>query len=115
MDLMNAGADAVQACTAPIFDPFLAWKTRFHLNRIDTVLVKSDQPRVEDFPFPRNNLETESFRNAEIAVEAIRKRSDQKISHEVFRLRWNEWMRERPNTQDAFAHRSRKARTVLDW
>jgi len=63
-DLLAAGADAVQACTTPMFDPLLAWKVR---------LLQPVASLQASLIGPRDEAEFRSMSNATQAVTKLRK------------------------------------------
>ena len=120
-DLLNSGADIVQACTAPMFDPLLAWKVRFHLieaadfirrKQLDSTFLKDDQ-----IPFlaPRDEIERESQRYLDAAVKEIKKRTRKDIPYVKVRDEWNLWMNQRSDSLIGDAHHIRPARSKAEW
>jgi hypothetical protein len=115
--LRDLGADAVQVCTAAMFDPFLAWKTRFHIRRISNSAAAGPSKVEKDFLIhPRNEMEHECYKNAERAIREIRKRdANIKVDHAVFVDQWNSWMAGRTNTMLGDAQKRTPLLTVHDW
>lgn len=113
VELLDAGADAVQACTAPIFDPLLAWKVRFHLKQFEHQISKEEaKPMLQ----PRNQAEIESFQNALEAYAAIQRRYPQRaVPYDVLREKWNAWMEQRVGAPVGQAHRISPPRTFAEW
>lgn len=112
MDTMNAGADVVQACTAPMFDPLLAWKVRFHLKQIEAPSTAGKPLRF----LPRDAVEMESLQNAyEAASELQRRYPDRAVPWSVFSEKWDLWMEQRPSSPVGKARRVEGARPVADW
>jgi dihydroorotate dehydrogenase len=70
VELMKAGADGVQACTTPMFDPFFALKVRYGLTRVPKAL--RNLPVAESsgthLVLPRTGTENESFEQLQAAV-----------------------------------------------
>lgn len=123
VDLMNEGANVVQACTGPMFDPLLAWKVRFNVSQLKRKiertqydLLTSEQNARPELIFPRDVVETESYNNAEAAVREIKKRfPKRKVSHEVFLNEWNTWMQQRPPLLIGEAQRVPPAQSLNEW
>lgn len=120
VQLQSIGVDVIQACTAPIFDPFLAWKTSFHIHRLRHSLQSqesTDTSRCSFLIHPRNEMERECFKNAEKAVREIRRRdAGLVVTHEHFMDKWNTWMRGRSNALLGQAQRRAPSiRTTSDW
>lgn len=123
IDLMNEGANVVQACTGPMFDPLLAWKARFKVSQLikraeqhqSDMLVSEQHTRLE-LMFPRDETERESFNNAEVAIREIKKRfPKRKVPHELFLNEWNAWMQQRPPVLRGEAQRVPVARSLNEW
>jgi dihydroorotate dehydrogenase len=98
VELMNAGADVVQACTAPIFDPLLALKVRFHLSHSSSILKRRNQVLNTSIGLllPRDQVESDSFRELEQAVREIQRRSpEREISYDLMVATWNHWLSKR--------------------
>jgi dihydroorotate dehydrogenase len=113
VELMDAGANVVQACTAPMFDPLLAWKVRFHLKQFEHQ-VSTDVAL--PFTQPRDQAEIESFRNAFEAYGEIQRRHPERaVPYDVFRAKWNAWMEQRPAGPVGKAHRISAPRTFAEW
>ena len=113
VELLDAGADVVQACTAPMFDPLLAWKVRFHIKQF-----RHQIPEEKALPFlqPRDQAEIDSFRDAMEAYAEIQRRFPERaIPSDVFRERWNAWMEQRPSAPVGKAHRLSSRRTFAQW
>ena len=118
VELLNEGVDTVQACTAPMFDPLLAWKARYHLDRADTLVLErgKTQSTVETLLFPIHESEFESYKHAEAAIRLVKKRSPGvDVSHERFTAIWNDWMKESPASPAGTSQRMRTVRSVVDW
>ena len=113
VELLDAGADVVQACTAPMFDPFLAWKVRFHLKQFEHQISNQEAlPMLQ----PRNQAEIESFRNALEAFAAINRRYPQRaVPYSVLQEKWNAWMEQQPGAPVGKAHRISSPRTFAQW
>lgn len=110
--LRDAGADVVQATTAPMFDPLFAWKTRYHLERFEP--DTSTQPAIA-LTTPRDQIERDSQRNAYYAVSQIQRRfPNEPVPWEKFCGIWNGWMAQRPVVPEASARRM-VPRTVSQW
>jgi dihydroorotate dehydrogenase len=113
VELMDAGASVVQACTAPMFDPLLAWKVRFHLKQFEHH-VSTDVAL--PFTQPRDQAEIESFRNAFEAYGEIQRRYPERaVPYDVFRAKWNAWMEQRPVGPVGKAHRISAPRKFAEW
>jgi dihydroorotate dehydrogenase len=112
VELQDSGADLVQACTAPMFDPLLAWKVRFDLKKLE--------PRISSAPAlplteTRNLVEVESLRNLyEAASELNRRFPTKPIGYDRLAETWNAWMEQRPIIPQARAHRQ-SPRTLAQW
>lgn len=118
VELLNAGADVVQACTAPMFDPLLAWKVRFHFWRTEAALPKKYTSPDDPLFLPRNQYEIESFKNLHKAVGEIERRSPGfKVPYEVVRTNWNEWMEQRSSLLMGKAQRLSlpRTRSTEEW
>lgn len=106
-DLLAAGADAVQACTTPMFDPLLAWKVRL-LQPVSSLQASLIAPRDEA-----------EFRSMSNATQAVTKLNEmyphRKMPAEVFGKKWNEWMSARPVAYPGRAQRVAGPRTVTEW
>lgn len=113
VELLDAGASIVQACTAPIFDPLLAWKVRFHLKQSEhNVPTDPALPLLQ----PRNQAEIDSLRNAFEAYGEIQRRSPERaVPYHVFQEKWNHWMEQRPTAPIGRAHRISAPRTYPEW
>jgi dihydroorotate dehydrogenase len=113
VELMDAGASVVQACTAPMFDPLLAWKVRFHLKQF-AHHVSTDVAL--PLTHPRDQAEIESLRNAfEAYGEIQRRHPGRAVPYDVFRAKWNAWMEQRPVAPVGKAHRLSAPRTFAEW
>jgi dihydroorotate dehydrogenase len=113
VELLDAGANVVQACTAPMFDPLLAWKVRFHLKQFEHHIPKERALPVFQ---PRDQAEIESFRNAIEAYGEIQRRyPGRAVPYDVFREKWNTWMEQRPSAPVGKAHRISAPRTFAEW
>jgi dihydroorotate dehydrogenase len=113
VELLDAGADVIQACTAPMFDPLLAWKVRFHIRQF-----RHHIPEEKALPFlqPRDQAEIDSFRDAMEAYAEIQRRFPERaIPSDVFREKWNAWMEQRPSAPVGKAHRLSSRRTFAQW
>lgn len=105
--LLAAGADAVQACTTPMFDPLLAWKVR---------LLHPTASLQASLIAPRDEVEFRSLNNATLAVTKLREmHPHRKLPAEAFGKKWNEWMSARPVASPGRAQRVAGPRTVLEW
>ena len=113
IELLDAGADVVQACTAPIFDPLLAWKVRFHMHQFERkVGVEAATALLQ----PRNQAEIDSFRNAFEAYSQIQRRYPARaVPYEIFQQKWNDWLEHRPSSAIGKAHRMPAPRTFEEW
>ena len=112
IELQNAGADIVQACTAPMFDPLLAWKVRFELKKLEPRISSAPAIRLAE---PRNQCEVESFRNLfEAQAELNRRRPQHPVDYDRVCTAWNVWMQQRPHIPEARAHRM-SPRTCAQW
>jgi len=113
VELLNAGANVVQACTAPMFDPLLAWKIRFHLKHSGITLHR---PQDECVPLlPRDRIELDSWRNLHAAAREIRNKTGHDVPHLLACEKWNNWANSRSNPRPADAYRFSGARGVADW
>jgi dihydroorotate dehydrogenase len=113
IELLDAGADVVQACTAPIFDPLLAWKVRFHMNQF---MRKVGVDAATALHQPRNQADIESFRNAFEAYSQIQRRYPARaVPYEIFQQKWNDWIEQRPSAPIGKAHRMSAPRTFEEW
>lgn len=119
IELLEAGVDAVQTCTAAIFDPLLPWKVRFRM-AAQSPQVKAIR-RLEAGGFddqialPNDAVEQRSFRNAETAVKELFNRKGVRVPHDSFVRAWNEWMWIRADSGVGMARRSSAARTTAEW
>src|SRR5207253_240291 len=112
VELLNVGADLVQACTAAMFDPLLAWKVRFGLKQLEPKISDAQAVRMVE---PRNQVEIESLKNLyEAASEIQRRFAGRRVPYERFAEKWNVWMETRPNIPDARAHRL-SPRSFAQW
>jgi dihydroorotate dehydrogenase len=113
VELMDAGATVVQACTAPMFDPLLAWKVRFHLKQFEHhVSTDLALPLTQ----PRDQAEIESLKNAFEAYGEIQRRHPERtVPYEVFQTKWNAWIEQRPIGPVGKAHRLSAPRTFPEW
>jgi dihydroorotate dehydrogenase len=111
--LLDAGADIVQACTAPMFDPLLAWKVRFHLKQFEHhISAEKALPLLQ----PRDQTEIESLKNAFEAYGEIRSRYPERaVPYDVFREKWNAYIEQRPDIPVGTAHRISAPRTFAQW
>lgn len=120
IELLNAGANVVQACTAPMFDPLLAWKLRFHISQSEAAIQKKYAPLLSAeeaiLLFPRNQFEIESFNNLNKAVDEIQRRlPDIRIPYSVVRQKWNSWIQQRSVSLVGKAHRITPPRSKSEW
>lgn len=113
VELMDAGATVVQACTAPMFDPLLAWKVRFHLKQFEQhVSTNVALPLTQ----PRDQAEIESLKNAFEAYGEIQRRHPERaVPYEVFQAKWNAWVEQRPVAPVGKAHRISAPRKFAEW
>jgi dihydroorotate dehydrogenase len=113
VELMDAGASVVQACTAPMFDPLLAWKVRFHLKQFEHhVSTDVALPLTQ----PRDQAEIESLKNAfEAYGEIHRRHPERAVPYDVFQAKWNLWIEQRPVAPVGKAHRISAPRTFAEW
>jgi dihydroorotate dehydrogenase len=118
-ELMNLGVDVVQACTAPIFDPLLALKTRFHLSQSRSILRRREEgrPAVRGLLMPRDQTERDSYRELEQAVSEIERRfSGREIPYKTIVSTWNTWMSKRVASMDTgVARRVSAGRKKAEW
>jgi dihydroorotate dehydrogenase len=115
IELLNAGADQVQACTAAMFDPLLAWKVRFHLHAVNYRHPYSEETELV-LQTPRDQIETISWKNLNHAVDLVQHRKPGfPVPFEVVRLEWNAWMSERSTILKGVSHRFLPARSANDW
>lgn len=113
VEFLNAGATVVQVCTAAMFDPLLAWKTRFHL-RPSKMSLSPQQ--TSELLYPRNANERESFKNAYEAVSQIQRRSPHRaVPWEVFMGTWNQWMEQQPPVILGNARRMTAPKSISQW
>jgi dihydroorotate dehydrogenase len=113
MELLNIGADVVQACTAAMFDPLLGWKVKFHMRQAVPELAVGE---LVTLLHPRDKVEIESLRNAyEAASELQRRRPDRAVPYEVLADRWNHWMEQRPSAPVGKAQRVSAPKMVAEW
>lgn len=118
MELMKAGADAVQACTAPIFDPFLGLKVRYGLTRVSKTLRSSKNSMHSGIHLilPRTGVETESFAELEAAVSEITRRDPrQRPSFERVAAVWNTWQQSRSSVLPGDSRRMPGSRKRANW
>jgi dihydroorotate dehydrogenase len=119
VELLNAGADIVQACTAPMFDPLLALKVRYHLSKSSSILKKKDLPlgAAGGLLLPRDQTEKDSYRELEEAVKEIqRRRPDSEIPYRLMVTKWNAWMATRSTGIDTgVARRVATGRRKAEW
>lgn len=119
IELLNAGADVVQACTAPIFDPLLAMKVRYHLSRSTSILKPKGEAKRQAFELllPRDQAEKDSYRELERAVAEIQRRFPQReIPYNTIVSTWNKWMATRSTSIDTGAARRVAAgRREAEW
>jgi dihydroorotate dehydrogenase (NAD+) catalytic subunit len=75
VDILNFGVDAVQVVTAPIFDPLLAWKVRFHMERSVAATPKlRGEVQFEALLLPRDETEQVCFKNAQTAAAIVQRK-----------------------------------------
>jgi dihydroorotate dehydrogenase (NAD+) catalytic subunit len=116
VDILNLGVDGVQVVTAPIFDPLLAWKVRFHMDRSVAATPKlRGQVEFEALLLPRDETEQLCFKNAQTAAAIVQRKTSESISVMAFTSSWNEWLQERPAIRPGAAQRVPGARSVDDW
>jgi dihydroorotate dehydrogenase len=119
IELMNAGADLVQACTTPIFDPLLALKVRYHLSNSSPILKRKQDAfsATGGLLLPRDQIERESFRELENAVAEIERRfPDRQIPYSSIVATWNPWMSTRSAGIDiGAARRVAIGKKKADW
>jgi len=117
VELLNLGADAVQACTAPMFDPLLAWKVRFHLAHVKHNIRNATSE--EQILLPRDHRELRCYVNLQSALRVIRSRSGAyKVPDSAVTKKWNEWMQQ-PATHlphaEGLRNQTRRERSVDEW
>jgi dihydroorotate dehydrogenase len=116
VDILNFGVDGIQVVTAPIFDPLLAWKVRFHMERSVAATPRlRGQVEFEALLLPRDETEQVCFKNAQTAAAIVHRKTSESISVMAFTGSWNEWMQERPAIRPGAAQRVPGARSVDDW
>lgn len=119
VEIMNLGARAgvnilTQVTTGPIFDPFLAWKSRFHLER---ARVGLEPVREEQMLAPRDAIELASLKNAIMAQATVnsKKGSQLKVTDKTLCREWNKYVVERSREPLGRAARTTPPRTTADW
>jgi dihydroorotate dehydrogenase (NAD+) catalytic subunit len=124
VQLLNAGAGVVQVCTVAMFDPLFAWKVRHHLSRPNSGLqrprdVACSPEEQLTILAPFQDHEIASYNNATKARKLIAKRlPGHAISDELFKKRWDAWMRSQVPDRIGVARRpsaAPRARTVDEW
>jgi dihydroorotate dehydrogenase len=113
IELLDAGADVVQACTGPIFDPLLAWKVRYYMHQF---MRRVGLEAATALFLPRNQAEHDSFKNALEAYSQIQRRYPARaVPLAVFQQKWNDWIEQRPSAAIGKAHRMPAPRTFEEW
>lgn len=113
VECLNAGAQAVQVCTAAMFDPLLAWKLRFQMKPRNLSLTPIEAAALH---WPRNQSEIESLRNAyEASCEIQRRQPQRQLPWETFTGIWNNWMQHQPTAGVGRAHRLPAPRSISQW
>jgi len=119
VELMNIGATSgtnlvVQATTAAIFDPLLAWKLRFHLEQAQ---IGPPSVRGEEMLAARDNVEIASLKNAIIAQDQIatKPRSTLRVSDKLLCQEWNRFVLERSRVEVGRPAKTEAPRSVTDW
>jgi dihydroorotate dehydrogenase len=89
LTLRREGADVVQACTAPMFDPLLGWKTAF--------LMPSPPPTAADGLLPAETpIEKASWMSLKSALREYEYR-DRKVPDSRWIPIWNNYRTQRPD------------------
>ncbi len=113
VQFLNAGADIVQVCTAAMFDPLLAWKTRYHFKASDLGFTPQQASALLS---ARNQSEIESQKNAFEAQGQIQRRSPhQAVPWEKFVSVWNQWMEQQPPTLPSRPLRLPAPKSISQW
>jgi dihydroorotate dehydrogenase (NAD+) catalytic subunit len=113
IECLNLGAQAVQVCTAAMFDPLLAWNLRFQMKPHSLSLTQTEAAALL---WPRNQSEIESLRNAYEASSEIQRRQPQRqLPWETFASIWNNWMLQQPTAGVGRAHRLPAPRSISQW
>jgi dihydroorotate dehydrogenase len=119
VELLNIGATAgvnvtVQATNAPIFDPLLAWKLRFHLEQAQIGLASV---RGEEMLAARDPVELASLKNAVMAQNQIntKPRSTLHVSDKLLCREWNSFVLERSRVEIGKPAKAEPPRSVKDW
>ncbi len=103
--LLESGASAVQAVTAPMFDPLLAWKVRHN---------KRDVSYRAGLLQPSLNSEYISLKNAIEAFSDVRRRKPD-LPDSAFAEKWNLFMDKSPQQLPGQAQRVNRLKSVSDW
>jgi dihydroorotate dehydrogenase (NAD+) catalytic subunit len=119
VELLNLGWSnganvIVQATNAPIFDPLLAWKLRYHLEQVQ--IGQADR-RGDEMLAARDSIEIASLKNAVIAQTEINKkpRSTLRVSDHVLAEKWNSFILERSRVALGKPAKPEPPRSVNDW
>jgi dihydroorotate dehydrogenase len=119
VELMNMGAASgtniiVQATTAAIFDPLLAWKLRFHLEQAQ---IGPQSVRGEEMLAARDDVEITSLKNAIMAQAQIatKPRSTLRVSDKLLCQEWNRFVLERSRVEVGRPAKTQAARSVTEW
>ena len=119
VELLNIGATAgvnviVQGTNAPIFDPLLAWKLRFHLEQAQIGLASV---RGEEMLAARDGVELASLKNAIIAQDQVntKSRSTLHVSDRVLCQEWNSFVLERSRVELGKPAKTEPARSIKHW
>ena len=117
VEILDMGSNiVVQACTAPMFDPLLAWKVRFHLGRARTEIRKYEEDEGLLLQTPRDRIEAQSFKELHLALKEIRKRQpDTAIPYEAVKDLWNSWLESRSTQPVGIARRTTGPRNQTAW
>ncbi len=117
VELLDMGSNiVVQACTAPMFDPLLAWKVRFHLSRARTEIRMYEEDEGLLLQTPRDRVEAESFKELHLALKEIRKRKPEAaIPYEAVKDLWNSWLQGRSIQPVGVARRLVGPRNQTAW
>ena len=115
--LLEDGASAVQAVTAPMFDPLLAWKMRYsnrstsqEIIQPTTLVAQSSSGLIP----PRLDAEYTALHNATQAFREARKQKPD-LAHSVFVNRWNLFMEKSPQNLPGQAQKTNRNKLVPDW
>jgi dihydroorotate dehydrogenase len=119
VELMNIGAAAgvnviVQATNAPIFDPLLAWKLRFHLEQSQIGLASV---RGEEMLAARDSVELASLKNAIMAQAQVntKARSTLRVSDRILCREWNSFVLDRSRVELGKPAKTEPPRSVNHW